>query len=63
MHTTTLVEFVEASESQLAHVAAECSCGHRVTTTLGAGAFNRTESFAREEMAFHVNFMNAQEAK
>lgn len=59
MHATTKVEFVGASEGQLAHVAAECSCGHRVTTTLGAGAFNRTEMFARQEMTFHVNFMNA----
>jgi hypothetical protein len=63
MHTATLVEFVEASEGSLAHVAAECSCGHRVTTTLGAGAFNRTESFARQELAQHTAFMNAKEAK
>ena len=63
MHATTKVEFVGASEGQLAHVAAECSCGHRVTTTLGAGAFNRTESFARQEMAHHTAFMNAKEGK
>ena len=65
MHKLTGTSWVEADEAagSLDHWAAECSCGWKVGTTLGASSFECSDRFARAEMLDHVEFMNAKEAK
>ena len=43
----------------LEHWEATCSCGFKVTTTLGSGSFNRTTMFVENEMRGHTEFMNS----
>lgn len=64
MHTTIATGFQAASgNGDLDHVFATCSCGYRVATSLGAGTFNRTTLFARQDLAQHIQWANAQGAK